>query len=218
MIVRKAAWCRDRSGRLDCCLFRKRWEHIRGPDDLERDIFGNYDIVEFASLPLEVGGLFSCLALVVKPPVLVVDVRDQKGLESRLKSSFSVGNDLQSQHPSCIRYQPKQPTSFLISRQTSGLSLITLLTPHLAQFLISSRPFTVHTQRPLPSAAHSFRNRSPSAEARYSYRTEKPCTCLKKCFRASGIDMVMANRGRKGRMVDAGAMNLGWGSAHVQCM
>lgn len=89
---------------------------------------------------------------------------------------------------------------------------MTLFTPHLAQFLISSRPLTVQQQRPLPASAHSFRNRSPSAEARYSYRTENPWTCLKKCFRASGIDMVIAYRGRKGRMVEAGAMNLGWSS------
>jgi hypothetical protein len=75
-------------------------KQIRWTDDLERNIIGYDDIVEFPTFSLEVGGLFSCLSFVVEPPVLVLDIRHDEGLESGLKGSLSVRNDLLGQSQS----------------------------------------------------------------------------------------------------------------------
>jgi hypothetical protein len=101
-------------------------------------------------------------------------------------------------------------TSLRTRRQSSGLSLMTLLTPHFTHSFISSLRFTVQTQSSLFLRLHSARKRAPSVSARASYATENPWQEEKKYWRASGIDMTIANRGRYGRMLVAGRMNLGW--------
>ena len=153
-------------------------KHIRRSDNLQIDVFWDDYLCKPPTLSFEVFSFHPSLLLVIEPPICFLDIRKQEGLKSWLKCFSPVCENL---HISLLHiYMRRGLTSRLISCHTSGLSLMTLLTPHLAQFLISSRPFTVQQQSPFPAAAHSFRNRSPSAEARYSYRTENPWTCLKK--------------------------------------